>query len=120
VEPGRGRVDAATILAGGVAILGIGAGIGFGVKALADKPKSSFVTGPDGTYDQLANATSTSHAEAVVSDISLGVGLAATLLTAYLYFGRSKAQGTATPASGASVSGVPLTGGGALLLRGSF
>ncbi len=119
VDTAKGRVDAATVISATVAIAGLGAGAGFGIKALVDKPKN-FVTGTGQTYDQLANQTSTSHAEAVVADISLGVGLAATLLTAYLYFARPKNRAGTTPTSGASVSGVPLQGGGAVFLRGSF
>jgi tetratricopeptide (TPR) repeat protein len=119
VEPKRGRVDAATILAGGVAIVGVGVGIGFGVKALADKPKANFVTGPDGTYDQLVSETNTSHAEAIVADVGFSVGLAASLFTAYLYFGRLKNRPSSST-SGASVSVTPLEGGGAFFLVGSF
>ncbi len=116
--PSRGRIDAATVAAGAAAVAGIGVGIVFGLKALADSPKSNFVTGPDGTYGDLQNQTSASHREATLADIGFGVGVAATLLTAYLYFGRTKGQ--ASPPVGASVSGLPIAGGGAVVLRGNF
>ena len=126
VEQPKGRIDAATVLGAGCAVAGFGVGIAFGVKALADKPPSNFVTGPDGTYDQLANATTSSHREALVADIGLGVGVAATLVTAYLYFARPRTTTTTRPgmtgsaAPAVAVSGVTVPGGGALLLRGSF
>jgi tetratricopeptide (TPR) repeat protein len=126
IEPpprSKGRA-AATVVTASLAVAGFGVGIGFGVKALLDAPKTNFVTGPDGTYNQLANATRTSHEEAMVADIGFAVGVAATAVTAYLYFARPKAQSRRTAVSrvlsGAAMSGAPLAGGGVFVLRGSF
>ncbi len=127
-EPTNGRIDAATIAAGSVAVVGLGLGATFGILALSTKP-SSFVTGRDGTYDQLQSKTSSAHTEAVVADIGFGVGIAAAVVTAYLYFGRSKEatpradrgrppRASVLPTIAPSISASP--NGGALLLGGTF
>lgn len=111
----RGRVDAATITAASVAVLGLGAGAAFGVAALTTRP-SDFVTGRDGTYADLESKTKTAHTFAIVSDVGLGVGVLSAALAAYLYFGRTKdperPRATAAPAL--------LPGGGAFVVGGSF
>jgi hypothetical protein len=127
-EPGNGRIDAATVAAGSVAVVGLGLGATFGILALSTKP-SGFVTGRDGTYDMLQSKTSSAHTEAVVADIGFGVGIAAAVVTAYLYFGRSKdtkpradggrpPRASALPTIAPSISASPT--GGALLLGGTF
>jgi hypothetical protein len=116
--PEKGRVDAATIVAGSVAIVGLGVGTTFGIKAVADKPKSSFVTGRDGSYDDLQSKASSAHREAIVADVGLGVGVVAAAIAAYLYFARPKV--TTTPSPRAQVSGSPLPGGGAFVVQGTF
>jgi tetratricopeptide (TPR) repeat protein len=116
--PEKGRIDAATVVAASVAIVGLGVGTTFGIKALADKPKSSFVTGRDGSYDDLQSKASSAHREAVVADVGLGVGVVAAAITAYLYFARPKV--TTTPSPRAQVWGSPMPGGGALVVQGTF
>ena len=129
-EPANGRIDAATIAAGSVAVVGLGLGATFGILALTTKP-SGFVTGRDGTYDMLQSKTSSAHTEAVIADVGFGVGIAAAVVTAYLYFGRSKeAKPRADRARPPRASIVPsLTPsfspsadgrGGAVLLGGTF
>lgn len=130
-EHGNGRIDAATITAGSVAVVGLGVGATFGILALSTKP-SGFVTGRDGTYDTLQSKASDAHTQAVVADVGFGVGIAAALVTAYLYFGRSKeakpranrtpprtsfVQSLTPSLAPASASG---GGGGAVLLSGTF
>jgi tetratricopeptide (TPR) repeat protein len=118
-RPGpKGRIDAATIVAATVAVAGVGVGVAFGIKAMQDQPPSSFVTGRDGTYADLQSRTTTAHREAIVADVGFGVGLAAALVTAYLYFARPKQQ--PAPTTGAAISWAPVAGGGALLVSGSF
>lgn len=122
--PENGRIDLGTILAGSVAIAGIGAGTVFAIKALADKPRPGFVTGRDGSYTDLQRAADTAHTEAMIADVGFGVGIVAAALTAYLYFSRPKivplSPTAPTRAASTSLSVTPAPGGGALLLRGSF
>ena len=133
-EHERGRFDAAVIVAGVVAVGAVGAGVGFGIKALADKP-SSFVTGTNGSYQQLQNDVSTAHTEAVVADICFGAGAAAAITAVVLYFARERdpdgSSSTPAPSSTSSSSSSlatptftvrPMLGQtrGGLLLVGSF
>jgi tetratricopeptide (TPR) repeat protein len=120
VETVRGKLDAATIAAGVVAIGAAGAGVAFGVKALGDKPSASFTTGVNGTYQDLANETSKAHSEAVVADICFGAAAAAAVATAVLYFARTRDVQQKPQAGGVMVE--PLVGGraGGLLLGGTF
>jgi len=113
----RGRIDGWTIAAAGVAVAGIGVGAIFGIKALADKPTSSFVIGRDGSYADLADRTSRAHTEAIVSDVGFLIGGAAAVSAAVLYFARPK-----VPPTGGEVhaAAVPLTSGGAFVISGSF
>src|SRR5262245_2838670 len=87
-EPERGRIDAATIVAGSFAVAGLGVGGFFGVKALIDKPKTNYTTGKDGSLADLQAATDQAHREARIADIGLAVGVVASAVTAYLYFAR--------------------------------
>jgi tetratricopeptide (TPR) repeat protein len=87
--PAHGRVDAATIAAGSIAIVGLGVGTTFGIIAVSSRP-TDFVTGRDGTYAQFQQKNDNAHNAAIVADIGLGVGIVAAIATAYLYFGRTK------------------------------
>jgi len=115
-ETRHGRIDAATITAGSVAIVGLGVGAAFGILAVTSKP-SAFVTGRDGTYADLQAKQSDAHTQAIVSDVGFGVGIVAAVVTAYLYFGRTKEPkrtGFVLP------SAAPVPSGGVLMLGGSF
>jgi tetratricopeptide (TPR) repeat protein len=105
----HGRVDAATIAAGSVAVVGLGVGTTFGILALGSQPKD-FVTGRDGTYQDLVDKTNNAHTLAIVSDVGFAVGVVALIATAYLYFGRTKATTT----------GFLLPGPGSMILGGTF
>lgn len=127
-ETGNGRIDAATVTAASVAVVGLGVGATFGILALSNKP-TGFVTGRDGTYDTLQTKTSDAHTQAIVADIGFGVGIAAALVTAYLYFARSKeaapSHATRAPARASSAASFApsfsaSSSGGALLVGGTF
>jgi tetratricopeptide (TPR) repeat protein len=114
-EGSRGRVDAATLTVGSVMLVGVGVGVAFGIKALADRP-SGFVTGQDGSFAEFQHRNDVAHGEAIVADASLGVGIVAAVVTAILYFGRASASVDVAPAVSASWLG----GGGRLDWRGTF
>lgn len=126
----RGRIDAATITAGSVAILGLGLGATFGILALSGKPgDGTFVTGRDGTYTDLQDKADSAHTKAVIADISLVIGVLAAGATAYLYFGRTKDPadaGSSTPAQAKNTawlrlpSPAPVNGGAAVVWGGTF
>jgi len=128
-EQPRGRIDAYTIGAGSVAILGLGLGATFGILALSGKPSDgSFVTGRDGTYTDLQDKADSAHTKAVIADISLVIGVLAAGATAYLYFGRTKdpAAGSSTPSQAKNTawlrlpSPTPVNGGAAVVWGGTF
>jgi tetratricopeptide (TPR) repeat protein len=116
--PRHGRIDALTIGFSVVAAVGLVAGAGIGVYALTSKP-SDFVTGRDGTYQQLQEKTDNAHTMAIIADVSLGVGVAAAAAAAGLYFGRMKDSTTATTKM-PHVSAAPLPSGGAVFVGGTF
>ncbi len=119
-ETKRGRIDAATITAGSVAVVGLGVGTVFGILAVSSKP-SDFVTGRDGTYADLQAKQSDAHTQAIVSDVGFGVGIVAAVVTAYLYFGRTKVASEPKRTGFALPSASPLpSGGGVFTLGGSF
>lgn len=104
-DPPKGRVDALTIAAGGLAIVGFGVGTTFGVMSLGTRPDSGFVTGRDGSYADLQDKTDRAHTQAVVADIGFAVGVVGALAAAYLYFARPKVQ------AGSVSPGPPALGG---------
>ena len=114
----RGRIDAATITAGSFAVVGLGVGAVFGILALSNRP-NNFVTGRDGSFATLQTQTDDAHTQAIVSDIGFGVSIAAAVVTAVLYFGRTK-----EPKHTAQIRLLPsatlLSSGGAFSLGGSF
>lgn len=121
--PERGRIDALSIGAASLAVGGLAFGTLFALKASADKPKSGFVTGRDGTYDDLQTKASNAHREAVLADVGFGVGIAAGVGAALLYVLRVKdapAPTTTTTGKTTSVSATPLPGGAAFVVRGTF
>ena len=97
-HPEHGRIDALTIASAALAVGGLAVGAIFGVMAVSEKPSSSFVTGRDGSYDDLLSKASTAHNHARVADIGLVVGVVFSVATAVLYFGRAKSPSrTARP-----------------------
>jgi hypothetical protein len=119
--PDKGRIDAATIAATSLAVVGLGVGTVLGIKAVSDKPKEGFVTGRDGSYDDLRRAADSSHTEAVVADVGFAVGILGAAAAAYLYFSRPKiVPASPTTGSAAFISVAPSRSGGAFVLRGTF
>ncbi len=102
-DPPKGRVDALTIAAGGLSIVGFGVGTTFGVLSLGTRPDSGFVTGRDGSYADLQDKTSRAHTQAVVADIGFAVGVVGALAAAYLYFARPKVQAGSTASPGGAL-----------------
>jgi tetratricopeptide (TPR) repeat protein len=123
--PPRGRIDALTIGAASLSVVGLGVGIGFGIRALSNRP-SDFVTGRDGTYDDLETQQARAHNAAIVADVGFGVGIVAGIAAAYLYFSRTKDPSASSPRQGApkpsalSPSASVAPGGGAVGVTGSF
>ena len=106
-----GRIDALTITAAAVSVVGLGLGTIFGIRAIATKP-SDFVTGRDGTYADLQDKTDSAHTSAIISDVGFGVGIVGAAAAAWLFFGRDKDTTTASVA--------PIHGGGAVFIGGTF
>ena len=122
--PVRGRLDAATIAVGVLAVGAAGAGAVLGVKALSDKV-SNAATGPGTTYQDEKNQESSAHSEAVVADICFGGAIVAGAVATILYFGRYRDPQPATAATPSPTSFFvvsPLVGrsAGGLLLGGAF
>jgi hypothetical protein len=110
------RFDTPVIATGVVAGVALLTGVVMGIKALADRPGDSFVTGRDGSNADLASQVDSAHSEAIAADVAYGVAAVAGAACAYLYF-----TGPRTPStSRASVSAAPLPGGGVVLLRGAL
>jgi len=81
------KIDALTIAAGSVAVVGLAGGAGIGVYALSSRP-SDFVTGRDGTYATLQQQTDDAHTMAIIADVApssaAGVGGIATAFAVVL------------------------------------
>ncbi len=120
-DTSRGRIDGATIGVGAVAGVGLIVGTTFGIIAMTNRPANGFVTGRDGTYEDLQNQANSAHTQAIISDVGFGVGIVAAAVTAYLYFGRTKEPAKAhKPFTTLAPAVSPVASGGVLLLGGSF
>jgi tetratricopeptide (TPR) repeat protein len=120
-KPQYGRIDAFTIAAASVAVVGLGTGTVLGIKAAIDKPPANQTTGLNNlSYQQLESRTNQAHNEAIGADIAFGVGIAAAAVTAYLYLARPRSTAPSTTGATTTVSAAPLTGGGAFFVQGSF
>jgi hypothetical protein len=120
--PAHGRLDAATVVAGGVAGAALVFGVVLGIKATSDRP-TNFVTGVDGSYSDLVDRVHTAHEEAVAADVGFGVAVAAGVAATILYLTRTRRTQDPSSAHGlpsATVSAGPLTGGGGIFVQGSL
>ncbi len=117
--PVRGRLDAATVGVGIVALGATAGGVAFGVKALGDKP-SSFVTGRDGTLADLQHRVSTAHTEAVGADVCFAGAIGAAAATAVLYFARFRDAPDAARTGVLSIAPLTSARSGGLVLGGAF
>lgn len=112
-SPAMGRIDALTITAGAVSIVGLGVGSVAGVLALSQKPKAGTVTGPSSSYQQLADEASHAHTKAIVADVGFGIFVAGGAACGLLYFLRPKVEAKPSPAKPlAFVPWAAPTGGG--------
>jgi tetratricopeptide (TPR) repeat protein len=122
--PEHGRVDALTITAAGLAVVGFGVGTYFGLRALSERPKAGSITSSEDTYADLQTQANKSHNAAIVADVSFATGIVATGLAAYLYFGRTRPSGdggkTGDSPGQVVLYGTAVPGGGALVLGGRF
>ncbi len=118
--PPHGRVDAATVLSAGLTIAALGFGIALSVKAVEDAPQPGYVTGINASYPDLVNQQDHAHREAILADVGFGVAVVGAAATAALYFGRRRDPSPQAPTVGASVSIVPVLGGGAFVVEGFF
>ena len=117
--PPNGRIDTLTVSAASVSAIALALGVVFAVKAEEDHPTTHFVTGIDGTYPELARNVDTAWHETNAADVAFGVALVSGIATAYLYFERPR-SGPHVSTGSTTVSAGPLTGGGTLILKGSF
>jgi Tetratricopeptide repeat len=117
--PRRGRIDGATIAAVSVTGAALVFATVMSVKAEVDQPPTGFVTGRDGTYPELQSRTDTAHREAIFADAGFGLAIVAGVTAAVLYFARTRDSSVPAPAP-ITVSPTPLTGGGGLIVQGSF
>lgn len=110
--PSLGKIDGWTVSAGVLGVGGLTLGAIFGIAALAGRPSSGFVTGRDGSYQDLKNKADSAHTLAVVADVSLIAGAVFTGLAAYLFFGRTNdvRKGSSKPA--VTVTVLPAAVGG--------
>jgi tetratricopeptide (TPR) repeat protein len=116
--PPNGRVDALTVGAASLSSVALAVGVVLAVKAERDQP-THYVTGTDGTYEELVHRVDSAWHEAIAADIGFGVALVSGITTAYLYFGRPR-SGPHVSTGSTTVSAGPLPGGGTLMLKGSF
>ncbi len=116
--PPKGRVDAATIGAAAVGVVGLSIGTIFGIKALGERPTAGFTTGRDGSYADLVARSDAAHGTAIVSDIGFAVGVVGVAAAAVLYFARPKVL----PAAANRVGLAPMVGpsGGGLVIAAGW
>jgi tetratricopeptide (TPR) repeat protein len=88
-KPSRGKMDALTVSTGVLGIGGLTLGVIFGAAALASRPPANFVTGRDGTFQELNDKAQNAHTLAIVSDVSLIAGGTFLILATTLFFART-------------------------------
>ena len=117
-----GRIDALTITAGAVSVVGLGVGSVAGILALSQKPKAGYVTGQSGTYQQLSDEASRAHTKAIVADVGFGLFIAGGAAAGLLYFLRPKDPHAEKPGPAKSVAVLPaaLTHGAGLVVTGAL
>ena len=86
----RGRLDGVVVGLGAVALVGLGVGTFFGIKALSDKPSSPAITDGTRSYASLQAQADKAHNESIVADVAFGVFALAGAGAAILYFARER------------------------------
>lgn len=107
-------------LLGGVGVAAIGVGVIFGLRAssLDDDAKQGC---PSDCYTRsAADDNEAARTSALVANISYGVGAAAVLTSAYLYFTAGSSAASSARQSGLQLGGDLQRGGGFVSLSGSF
>lgn len=107
-EKKKGRLDGWVFATGGAAIVALGVGTYFGVKALQTRPKSEEATGPDHTVYELEDRARRAHDYAITADIAIGIGIGLGGAAALFYFTRD-AKPKSQPQVGAMLG--PRSGG---------
>ncbi|MEY4548423.1 MAG: hypothetical protein RL685_4618 [Pseudomonadota bacterium] len=108
-------------LLGGVGAVAIGVGAIFGVRASDKDDKSKLVCPSDCRTTQGANQNEAARTSALVANISYGVGAAALLTSAYLFFtAGSSSESAAQQASGLQVGGNVRQDEGFVSVSGAF
>jgi hypothetical protein len=114
-KPPSGKLRAAHYVVGGLALASLGVGVVTGVIALSDKSKESGVCNAARdfcTNPSAVDAASAAKTSAIVSTVTLGVGVAALFVLPFIPLDRSK------PAAALTLS--PAPGGGMGALQGAF
>lgn len=117
-SPRRGRIDVLTLSAATLAVGGFAVGAALGAMALSERPRSSFVTGKDGTYADLQRRVDSAYTKAIGADVGFVVGFVGVGATALLFFGRTRDPQSA--GAKASVGAAPLPGGAVAFVGGAF
>jgi Tetratricopeptide repeat len=118
-EASRVRMDGLTVGALSVSGAGLVLGIVMGLKAEADAPAKSYVTGVNGSFNDFQERHTNALRDAVIADVGFGVAIAGAVTGAYLYFLRPRSTRPQTPGI-AAASVAPLPSGGVLLMQGRF
>lgn len=101
----RGRLDAWTIGAAGVSVVGLGAGTFFGISALSQSPNDPTTSRGGSSVQSLRDDASSAHGKAIVADVGFGIAVVAGAAAAILYFTRTEPAGqTALSPRGLEVS----------------
>ena len=109
----------AGFVVGGIGLVSIGVGSYFGVDAISKSRQSKSDCSPSSCTDRSSvDAASRAKTDAIVSDVTIGVGIAAVAVGAYLVFTSRSAKASpgsggthVTPLVGHDVAGVALEGG---------
>jgi hypothetical protein len=121
---GLGAQRAAAIVLGSVGLVGVGLGIGFGVKASSTLDESDgFCSSNDVCHDEGIELRDQATTEATISTVGFAVGGAAVVTAIVVYFTAPAREGSARAAGerhGARLSFGATSGGAVLRLGGRF
>jgi len=115
-DDGSGRRTLALVV-GGVGVVGLGVGAFFGLRAMSKNSDAEDLCDGSHCFAEAEDLTDQAKNAALISNIGFGVGAAALIGGAVLYFTAPKAETTTARWQVTPVAG---TRGGSLLLRGAF
>ena len=107
-------------LLGGVGVVAVGAGVVFGVRASDQDEEAKELCPSDCRSRRGANKNEAARTSALVANISYGVGAAALLTSAYLFFTATSSSESAASASDVQLGGGVRDGGGFVSVSGHF